>query len=115
MLMKSSAKNQPEFTIAWLISSTPVCHSTTDFHTLSLSILLDKYSQYPYLPAISIIVRFIKINEILIYWERKGIKMKKLDVIVWILLVIGGINWGLVGLFDFNRERTIFFAHLKLE
>jgi len=34
--------------------------------------------------------------------------MKKLDVIVWILLVIGGINWGLVGLFDFNLVAAIF-------
>lgn len=28
--------------------------------------------------------------------------MKTLDVIAAILLVIGGLNWGLVGLFDFN-------------
>lgn len=34
--------------------------------------------------------------------------MKKLDVIVAILLVIGGLNWGLVGLFDFNLVTAIF-------
>ena len=34
--------------------------------------------------------------------------MKKLDVIVAILLVIGGLNWGLVGLFDFDLVATIF-------
>ena len=28
--------------------------------------------------------------------------MKTLDVIVAILLVIGGLNWGLIGFFDFN-------------
>jgi len=28
--------------------------------------------------------------------------MKTLDVIAAILLVIGGLNWGLVGLADFN-------------
>ena len=28
--------------------------------------------------------------------------MRKLDVIVAVLLVIGGANWGLVGVFDFN-------------
>ncbi len=28
--------------------------------------------------------------------------MKKLDVIAAILLVIGGLNWGLVGIADFN-------------
>lgn len=34
--------------------------------------------------------------------------MRKLDVVVWILLVIGGINWGLVGLFQFDLVATIF-------
>lgn len=34
--------------------------------------------------------------------------MKTLDVIVAILLVIGGLNWGLVGFFDFNLVGTIF-------
>ena len=28
--------------------------------------------------------------------------MKKLDILVLILLVIGGINWGLWGILDFN-------------
>lgn len=28
--------------------------------------------------------------------------MKTLDIIVAVLLVIGGANWGLVGVFDFN-------------
>jgi len=34
--------------------------------------------------------------------------MKKLDLIVWALLVIGGFNWGLVGLFDFDLVAAIF-------
>jgi len=34
--------------------------------------------------------------------------MKPLDVIATILLVIGGLNWGLVGLFDFNLVKAIF-------
>lgn len=34
--------------------------------------------------------------------------MKTLDVIVAILLVIGGLNWGLVGLFDFDLVAAIF-------
>jgi len=34
--------------------------------------------------------------------------MKSLDVIVAILLVIGGLNWGLVGLFEFDLVATIF-------
>jgi len=34
--------------------------------------------------------------------------MKKLDLIVGALLIIGGLNWGLVGLFDFNLVAVIF-------
>ncbi len=34
--------------------------------------------------------------------------MKTLDVIVAILLVIGGLNWGLIGFFDFNLVEFIF-------
>lgn len=33
--------------------------------------------------------------------------MKKLDVIVAILLVVGGLNWGLVGLFRFDLVGTL--------
>lgn len=34
--------------------------------------------------------------------------MKKLDVTVATLLVVGGLNWGLVGLFGFDLVATIF-------
>ncbi len=34
--------------------------------------------------------------------------MKNLDVIVAVLLVIGGLNWGLVGAFEFNLIDVIF-------
>ena len=34
--------------------------------------------------------------------------MKTLDVIVAILLVIGGLNWFLVGVFDFDLVKFIF-------
>jgi hypothetical protein len=34
--------------------------------------------------------------------------MKTLDVIVAVLLVIGGLNWGLVGLFQFDLVAKIF-------
>lgn len=34
--------------------------------------------------------------------------MKKLDVIAMILLVIGGLNWGLWGVFDFNVVDYVF-------
>ena len=37
-----------------------------------------------------------------------GIYMKTLDLIAIILLIIGGLNWGLVGLFDFNLVSYIF-------
>ena len=34
--------------------------------------------------------------------------MRTLDVIVAVLLVVGGLNWGLVGLFDFDLFETLF-------
>jgi len=34
--------------------------------------------------------------------------MKTLDVIVAVLLIIGGLNWGLVGFFDFNFVGMVF-------
>lgn len=34
--------------------------------------------------------------------------MKKLDAIAVILLVVGGLNWGLVGFFHFDLVATIF-------
>jgi uncharacterized membrane protein YuzA (DUF378 family) len=34
--------------------------------------------------------------------------MKTLDVIVGALLIIGGLNWGLVGLFQFDLVAAIF-------
>ncbi|MFH2035243.1 MAG: DUF378 domain-containing protein [Candidatus Zixiibacteriota bacterium] len=34
--------------------------------------------------------------------------MKNLDVIVAILLVVGGINWGLVGIANFDLVASIF-------
>ncbi len=34
--------------------------------------------------------------------------MKALDIIVAVLLVVGGLNWGLVGLFRFDLVATIF-------
>ena len=34
--------------------------------------------------------------------------MKALDVIAAVLLVVGGLNWGLVGLFEFNLVAALF-------
>jgi uncharacterized membrane protein YuzA (DUF378 family) len=34
--------------------------------------------------------------------------MKSLDVIAAVLLVVGGLNWGLVGLFQFDLVATLF-------
>lgn len=34
--------------------------------------------------------------------------MKVIDTIALILVIIGAINWGLVGLFDFNLVDTLF-------
>jgi len=34
--------------------------------------------------------------------------MKVLDITATVLLIIGGLNWGLVGLFEFDLVQTIF-------
>ncbi len=34
--------------------------------------------------------------------------MKALNIIAMILLIVGGLNWGLVGLFDFDLVAAIF-------
>jgi len=34
--------------------------------------------------------------------------MRSLDIVVGVLLVIGGLNWGLVGVFGINLVDTIF-------
>lgn len=36
--------------------------------------------------------------------------MKAINVIAMILLIVGGLNWGLVGLFDFDLVAAIFGA-----
>jgi uncharacterized protein len=34
--------------------------------------------------------------------------MKLLNIIVTILLIVGGLNWGLVGIFEFDLVQSIF-------
>lgn len=34
--------------------------------------------------------------------------MKTLNVIALVLIIVGGLNWGLVGLFNFDLVATIF-------
>ena len=34
--------------------------------------------------------------------------MKIIDTIALVLIIIGAINWGLIGLFNFNLVETIF-------
>jgi uncharacterized protein len=34
--------------------------------------------------------------------------MKTLNAIALVLIIVGGLNWGLVGLFDFNLVAAIF-------
>jgi hypothetical protein len=36
--------------------------------------------------------------------------MKALDAIVALLLIVGGLNWGLVGVFDFDLVKAVFGA-----
>ena len=41
--------------------------------------------------------------------------MRNLDVLVAILLVIGGLNWGLFGLIDFNIVNYLFSSMPSVE
>lgn len=41
--------------------------------------------------------------------------MKAVHMLAFTLLVIGGLNWGLVGLFDFNLVSAIFGGWMALE
>ncbi len=34
--------------------------------------------------------------------------MKAIDILALILLIVGGLNWGLIGLFEFDLVATIF-------
>nr|PZN85018.1 MAG: DUF378 domain-containing protein [Pseudomonadota bacterium] len=40
--------------------------------------------------------------------------MKALNLITLILIIIGGLNWGLVGLFDYNLVEAIFGSFARL-
>jgi len=40
--------------------------------------------------------------------SKGGTIMKTLDYIALILVIIGAVNWGLIGFFDFNLVRAIF-------
>ncbi len=35
-------------------------------------------------------------------------RMNTLDWIAWVLVIVGGLNWGLVGFFEFNLVETLF-------
>jgi uncharacterized membrane protein YuzA (DUF378 family) len=40
--------------------------------------------------------------------EKENISMKALNAIALVLVIVGGLNWGLVGLFDLNLVSAIF-------
>ena len=40
--------------------------------------------------------------------------MKALNIVTLILVIIGGLNWGLVGIFDFDLVSAIFGAESAL-
>ena len=39
-------------------------------------------------------------------------KMKTIEWVAIVLLIVGGLNWGLVGIFNFNLVETLFGAGL---
>ena len=40
--------------------------------------------------------------------QRRFILLKKLDTLAFVLTIVGGLNWGLVGLFRFDLVAAIF-------
>ncbi len=40
--------------------------------------------------------------------ERYGVFMKTMDYIVLILIIIGAVNWGLIGFLQFDLVRVLF-------
>lgn len=42
--------------------------------------------------------------------KKESKNMKVIDTIALVLIIIGAINWGLIGLFNFNLVDTIFGA-----
>ena len=47
------------------------------------------------------------INDVEVGEEVSDMKMSGMDWVVWVLLFAGGLNWGLVGAFDFNLVESI--------
>lgn len=47
-------------------------------------------------------------TEVKKYMARRKAKMAALDWTAYILLLVGGLNWGLVGAFDFNLVEALF-------
>lgn len=35
-------------------------------------------------------------------------KMNALDWVAWVLVIVGGLNWGLIGFFQFDLVATLF-------
>lgn len=40
--------------------------------------------------------------------------LRAINLVAWVLVLIGGLNWGLVGLFDYNLVAEIFGADSAL-
>ena len=47
--------------------------------------------------------------------KRKECKMKTVQKICLVLTIIGAVNWGLVGIFDFNLVSTLFKGSTALQ
>lgn len=43
-------------------------------------------------------------------YKEEAMKMNAADYLAWILIVVGGLNWGLVGAFKYNLVDKIFGA-----
>ena len=52
---------------------------------------------------------FAHINDILrVHINEEGARMKAVNTVALLLIIIGGLNWGLVGLFEYNLVDSLF-------
>jgi uncharacterized membrane protein YuzA (DUF378 family) len=49
-----------------------------------------------------------KVGLIILIKNKKMNNLKTLDILTLILVIVGGLNWGLVGILNFNLVATIF-------
>ena len=53
-------------------------------------------------------LRFSNFNSSASYGAERNINMKMINIVALVLVIVGSLNWGLVGLFNFDLVAAIF-------